>query len=266
MGICISTNRHSVSGDEVSQHGHEQGIDTANRQGGNATSRARSAVLQPLSPRCASREEARFPFEAAAPLTGYLDAVSLAHLSVANPEMRQYLPEARQRARAEITADVQREVLAPGSQPSGALRSFRRVRSLSDEQRVDLLSTAVSGYHLRDDDGDGRAVEGSRAGFASLCEEIAEMRHHPRFPDLASELVNHALAQAYDTGEDWNTRNRAEPLIQVLSVVAHLPEGQRRELARFMKGNIVPMIMTADRQRARDAIDEMAPRRRRGLF
>lgn len=265
MGICASVNRSTVSDDDVSRHGNERPRNTGSPNS-RGSSRTRSTALLPLSPRSPSREAAALPYEAVEPLSNYFDGLTFGRLSLTNTQFSGYLPEARQRVQEEITADVQRANQGFDNQSSAPLRSFRRVRSLSDETRAELLTSAVNGFQLWHADGGMEGIDASRASFASLCGEVREMRGHETFPELASALVNRALLKIYDTGDDWNTHNVAQPLEQALSVVVHLPEGQRRELADFMRNNIVHLIMVDDRRRARNAIDRIAPRRQLHFF
>lgn len=264
MGICVSVNRSAISDDDVSQHGNER-IRNVRSPDSRGSSRTRSAALSPLSSRSPSREAAALPYEAVEPLTHYFDAVTLGRFSLTNTQFGGYLSEVRQRVQEEITADVQRANQEFGNQSSAPLQSFRRVRSLPDEARAELLASAVNGFRLWQG-GDMDGIHASRVSFASLCGEVREMRNHERFPELASDLVNRALLEMYDTGDEWNIHNNAQPLEQVLSVVAHLPERQRRELANFMRNNVVPMIKVDDRRQAQNAIATVAPRPRRYLL
>ncbi|NRO95122.1 hypothetical protein GWC77_04090 [Paraburkholderia sp. NMBU_R16] len=263
MGLSISRSRSGITGDDISPPTGQPPADTPGQRGSRFAA-SRSAVLSGLSPRAAARPDGRLPYEVAVAVGQHLDLDAQARLAMTGRATLGLLPHVRERI-ATIKADAESEIQVFAN-PQGAVLdaaspALGRITELPKALRVEIVDRAVAEYKLPDADV-AEAIEPLRARFALLCEHVAALHDHPRFPILASQLATNALAETYRTGNDWAHLNTGEALQQVLPLLERLRERDRHRLAKFLRRNIVLMLRVADRADALNAISQAAGPRR----
>ena len=264
MGICISSARSTVSGNQVSEVADASPQDASTQQG-NSFARSQSATLSSLSPRSRRSSGGEFPHEVAVATSPYMDATTLARFAMTSHSTLHHLSDVQRRMDA-ITAAAEEEIrafVAPNVETLDiSSPALQNICELPPTQRADILGSAIAWYMMRDEN--ETTFQASRNRFALLCQQLEALHDHPRFFQLAAQLVQNALPATYDSGE-WRTVNTDEPLRQALQSIAALPMNQRRRLVDFMRTAIVHLVLPADRAEAVRALNESVGRAQRSI-
>lgn len=266
MGICMSSARSTVSGDQVSEV-MDTSPQEASTQRGNSFARSQSATLSSLPPRSRRGSgEGEFPHEVAVATTPFMDFSTLARFAMTSHSTLHHLSNVQRRMDA-ITAAAEEEIRAfvvPDVETLDiSSPALQNIRELPPTQRADILGRAIAGYMLRDNN--QTTFQASRNRFALLCQQLEALHDHPRFFQLAAQLVQNALPATYGSEGAWQTVNTDEPLRQALQSIAALPVNQRRRLVDYMRTNIVHLILPADRADALRAMNESVGRAQRSI-